>query len=784
MSTHNIKLAIRNLLKQKSFSLLSLAGLATSLAASIVVISFFIHEISFDKHIPDSDRSYRIISRVAQGKYWARTFAAYGDALENCPQVEDYTSFLHGTNSIVTVGESEYTIAEAVIADTAFVDFFGLELISGRKQDLGFPNQLFITQEMAEIFFPGEDPLGREIFLRQFERLNDSLGYFTIAGILKPLPDNTHFGFQLVFSQQGHFSEHMKRMKENKFSAAYVYVRLFNETSLTDLETELIDLLNPYLEGVQGPPMEAFNAKLQPVRDIHFTPDISREPRPVTRKSMLYLLLSVGLLILLLMTLNFISMVIVQSNEQSKAFRIMRLMGANNKDLFRLSLLKILIIVVSSLLLTWMIIALSDPKLKTMFGASWSFQTLSQLIFLVSLASGLFVFLLTALGSYFSLSGRKSFSFFGWLCVFQFAIVIILVGFSMMINRQITYLDSKDLGYSEENLIVTQIPGRNIRGGLLVEEMQKHAGVVSAYTAQYHPGDVYQSMDLDAGGKKYQFGFRIADEGIFETLDIELIHSFVPPTGKLVGWVINESFYKELLLDFSPEDVAASNFTMGSVNPDDGRSGFELAGVMKDFHYKSLHSQIGNFAYVMRDQDIHHNRNLMVRFSPGQSQAVFQALQDMMNTHFPGTTIAPFLLEDKLKEQYKNSHNLSRIIRLLTLLSVIIAISGIYGLSLYLTRRRTREIGLRKIHGASTAQIIEMLNLGFLKWIGLAFLVATPLTLWFLRNWLDNFAYKASLPWWILALSGLIVASFAMLAVSWQTRLAARMNPLETTRYE
>ncbi|MEN8202943.1 MAG: ABC transporter permease [Bacteroidota bacterium] len=784
MSNHSLKLAIRNLLKQKSFSLISLAGLATSMAASIVVLTYFFHEISYDKHIPGSERTFRIISRLGEGKFWARTFASYGDALENATQVESYTSFINARNSIVTVGESEYTIEEVLVADTSFIDFFGLELVSGRKEDLGLPNQIYVTEEMAETFFPGEDPLGRDIFLRQFERIQDSVGYFTVAGILKPLPDNTHFGFQLVFSQQGHFSQRMKHIKENKYSATNVYVRLFNETPPADLETELIDMLVPYLGSAQGPPMEAFKAELQPVRDIHFTPDINREPRPVTRKSMLYLLLSVGLLILLLMTLNFISMVIVQSNEQSRASRIMRLMGANNRDLFSLSLLKIAIIVVSSLLLTWMIITLADSGLKTMFGGSWSLQALSQKAFLVSLAAGLFVILLTALGSYFSFSGGKSFGFFGWLSVIQFAIVILLVGFSMMIHRQITYLDSKDLGYSKDNLIVTLIPGRNIRGGLLVEEMQKHAGVVSAYTAQYHPGDVFQSMDLVAGGHKYQFGFQVTDPGIFETLEIELIHRFASPTGKMRGWVINESFYKNLLLDFSPEDVATSNFILDHVDEENGRNRFEVAGVMKDFHFSSLHSQIGNFAFIMRDQEIHPNRYLMTRFSKGQSKAVLQALHQMMDTHFPGKTITPFLLEDKLKEQYENSHKLSRVIRLLTLLSILIAISGLYGLSLYLTRRRTREIGLRKIHGANTPQIIGMLNRGFLKWLGLAFVIAAPLTLWALGQWLNNFAYRTTQPWWIIALSGLLVAVIAMIAVTWQTSNAARMNPVETTRYE
>lgn len=784
MSTHHLKLAIRNLLKQKSFALISLAGLATSLAASIVVLTYFFHEISFDKHIPDADRTYRIISRLGQGKFWARTFAAYGDVLENATQVESYTSFIHAGNSMVTVGESEYTVAESVVADTAFLDFFGVELISGRKQDLGLPNQVYLTPEMAETFFPGEDPLGREVFLLQLERGNDSLGYFTVAGILKPLPDNTHFGFQLVFSQQGHFSARMKHLKDNKFSAANVYVRLFNKASVTDLESELIDLLVPHLEGVQGPPMEAFHAELQPVREIHFTPDINREPRPVTRKSMLYLLLSVGLLILLLMTLNFISMVIVQSNEQSRASRIMRIMGANTLDLFRLSLWKISLIVACSLLLTWIIMALSDSGLKTMFGGSWSFQSLSQQLLLVSLGAGLFVILLTALGTYFSLSGRTRFGFFGVLTVFQFAIVIMLVGFSMMITRQITYMDSKDLGYSEENLLITLIPGRNIRGSLLVEQMQKHAGVVSAYTAQYHPGDVYQSMEFAAGGQTHQFGFQMADEGVFETLEIDLIHRFGSPAGKMAGWVINETFYKKLLQDFSPEDVAASNFTLAHVDPEDGRNRFEIAGVMKDFHFSSLHSQIGNFAYVMRDQELHHNRYLMVRFRKGQMDAVSKALHQMMETQFPGKTIAPFLLEDKLKAQYGNSYNLSRVIRLFALLSVVIAISGLYGLSLYMTRKRTREIGIRKIHGASTSQIIELLNLGFLKWVGMACALAIPVTLWALKKWLMNFAYQSTMPWWIFAVSGSTIVLIAMIAVTWQTSAAARLDPVETFRFE
>jgi len=784
MQNHSVKLAVRNLLKQKTFSLVSLAGLATALAASIVVLTYYFHEISFDKHIPDTERTYRILTRLGEGNFWARTFACYPDALEDSPQVENYTSFIYAPNSVVQVGEAEYTVSESVVADTSFIDFFGLELISGRKEDLGLPNQLFITPELAELFFPGLDPLGREIFIRHFEGVNDSLGHFLIAGILKPLPDNTHFGFKMVFSQQGHFSERMRHLKENMLHGANVYVRLFQEASATDLESELIEMLAPFLEGVHGPPLEAFNSKLQPVRDIHFTTDINREARPVTRKPMLYLLLSVGLLILVLMTMNFISMVVVQSHEQSQASRIMRIMGATKTDLFRLSLFKIVLLVALSLFLTWILIALSEPHLKTLFGSTWSFQTLSQQIILVGLGAGGLVILFTALGSYISVPGRRSFSVFGWLTVIQFAIVIILVGFSMMINRQINFLDGKDLGYAAENVLITRVPARQPRGSLLVEEIEKQAGVIGAYTAQYHPGDIYQSMDFEAGGQKYSFGMRMVDDGIFETLGIDLVRRFGSPTGKLKGWIINESFYNELLLNFSPEVVAAGNFNSGDDDLADSRGQFKIGGVMKDFHFSSLHNSIGNFAYIIRDQEEHYNRWLIVRFSEGQSDNVLKTLGQMMDTHFPGKLSSPFLLEDRLKERYEGFYNLSRVIRLFALLSILIAISGLYGLSLYMTRKRTREIGIRKIHGASTSQIVEMLNLGFLKWVGLAFVVACPINLWALRKWLTNFAYQTTLPWWVFALSGSIIAVIAMIAVTWQTSAAARLDPVETFRFE
>jgi len=785
MKSHQVRFAARSLWKHKSFSMISLAGLATSLAAFVIILTYYLNELGFDKHIPDSERTYRIITRLEEGNFWARTFACYTDALVDLPEVAYLTSFIYAANAVVNIDQNDFTISESVIADTAFVDFFGLELIAGRKEDIGRPNTLFITQELAEIFFPGEDPMGKEVFVRQYEGTReDSIGHFTVAGIVEPLPENTHFGFQMIFSQKGHFTGRMNRLKTAILHGANVYVRLHQGVPAGDLEPFLTDALLPFLKGKPGPPIEAFNSRLQAVREIHFTRDINREIRPVTPKSTIYLLLSVGLLILMLMTLNFISAVFVQSHQQKDSTGIMRMLGASKHELFRLSLLKIVMLVGLGLLISWGIIALIEPFLQSVFGAGWSFRSLYPHMLLVGLGTGIPLIILAALGMHMPV--KKSFSVFGLLTIIQFAIVVVLLGFSMMIERQLSYLDQKDLGYTEENIFVVRIPANNPRGSLLVEEMEQQAGVISASTMQYHPGDIFQSMEFSVGEKRFPFGFRMVDSGSLETLQIGLIERFCNPTGPLEGWIINETFYKHLLQEFSAEDVATSKFTEddGDPDPDNTNSGipFVIGGVMEDFHYSSLHNSIGNFAFAMRNPETSYMRWLTVRFVEGQSKSVQKAVEQMMDTHFHGRSYDFFLLEDNLNEQYKASGILSLVIRRFTVLAILIAISGLYGLALFITRRRTKEIGIRKVYGAGSRQILVMLNLGFLKWVGIAFILACPLTIWALQKWLVNFALKAPQPWWIFVLPGIIVACIALIAVTWQTSAAARSNPVDSIR--
>ncbi len=798
MSTFRINLAARKLLKQRSFTLINLVGLAISLAACIIIFVYASYEMSFDKHIPAYERTYRVVSRLGDGKYWSRSFACYPEALSDRPEIENMTSFILTTNNVVQIGASDYTVSESVVADTAFPDFFGLELISGRTEDLALPNTVFLSADLASDLFPGGNAQGKEIFLRQVEGIgDDSLGLFTVAGILKPFPENTHFGFQMIFSQKGNFTELINHQKRGKTFSSNVYLRLFDERSVKKLEADLAGVLIPFLSKSHGPPVEAFNSRLQPLREIHFTTGLNREPRPVIRVSILYLLFSVGGLILILLCMNFLSTAIVQSLIQKKETGIMRTLGASNFELFRVSFSKVFFIVGIALVLSWLIILTAGPMLEVFFGSGWDPWKLIYKILLFSCVAGIIVIIVAASGMHFSSSlrsvvdllkgempsGKKLFGIFGILTLIQFGIVLFLIGFSLMIGKQLRFLDDKDLGYTTKNIYIIRIPSSQPRGSLLLEEIKKQASVISASTVHHHPGDVFQHMDFAVGQEQYPFEFRMVDQEVFRTLDIEFVRKYGPEGNGMNGsWVINESFYNQLLQDFSEEDIAGSKFDIG--DGDNGKTRFIIAGVMRDFHYSSLHDHIGSFAFVIRDPESLYNRWLMVRFHNGQSEECIAAVNEMMEIHFPGRPHDGILLSDSLSVKYSSSRQLSEIIFAFTLLAVLIAGLGLYGLSLYITQQRTKEIGIRKVFGAGSWQVIFMLNLGFLKWVVVSICVASPITLWVLRRWLMNYAYKASLSIWIFILAGLIVAGIVIITVSWQTAITARRNPVDTIRYE
>ncbi len=273
MIQKSIKIAINRLITLKAFSMINIGGMAIAISVGLAILLYTSHHFRFDKYIPDGENSYRIITQYGDGTYFTNTFACFDDVLHDYPEVKSHTLCFSNHNiEDVFIGEHSIKTNKAILVNDSFFDFFGVDMIRGNKSSINEPNTMMVTPDMAKKLFPEKDAVGQTVKIRSFTRNQDSLISYTISGIVKALPKTSHIRFEMLLSQEGHFSPTVKTVKSRKVFGALVYVKLYPSANVKEIETSLPTKAEPILGAQHGPPMEVFNHKLQPVYDIHTTP--------------------------------------------------------------------------------------------------------------------------------------------------------------------------------------------------------------------------------------------------------------------------------------------------------------------------------------------------------------------------------------------------------------------------------------------------------------------------------------------------------------------------------
>ena len=788
MFYYHIKIAYRSLTNSRIFAGINILGMAIALATCLAIFSYVQREFNFDKHIKDGDKTYRIISRVGNGNFWVSTFMCFADALVNVPDIETLTSFQMVPSGSLSLGDKRVTAVDVAIVDSNFIDFFAVSMLMGDCKDIDKPNSIFITTDIAQNLFLNENPIGQMV---QLSLLGDKIGVYTVKGVVVPLLNESHLNFSILVSQKGDMQERYNGPRNMKVFANNIYLKLHSNRSKNHLEDSLISLAEPLLGKSHGPPLDAFEVKLQPLRSIHFTQGLNNEQRTGSSKASVVILLIIGLIILMLAVVNFINLYIAQSLQRLKKVSVFKIHGAKSFGMILLTFPEIFLMLLLSFVLSLFTLGIASPTISSLF-SNWDFS-LSGWQFLLQ---GFLMLILLALASSFATSifyartpivrliasgDSPKFSSFrksSTLVVAQFAVVIVLLVAMITINKQNSYVTSKDLGYKTDNIIVASFPSRSIEADVVLEEMLKIPGVVSASAVRHHPTHPFQNYSfLSSSNADFPFNARWVDENALKTLGIKVLQSF---TDIEKGWVINKTFYNNLLTEFTPEDIADSNFPQNK-STDDESQRFTISAVMADFHYSSLHSSIDNFAFKITPPE---NRFLMISYHPAQVDAVVTGITSLMERLYEDVVFDYFFLKQSIDNAYASDRQLGRLIKSFSVIAATIALMGLFGLSFILSNRRTKEIGIRKVNGAKIWQVMLMLNMDFVKWVTIAFVIATPIAYYAMDRWLQNFAYRTPLSWWVFALAGLLALVIALLTVSWQSWLAARRNPVEALRYE
>ena len=794
MIQKSIKIAIRRLITSKVYSLINIIGLAIAVSVCITILLYVTHHLSYDKYIPNGENSFRLITRYGDGSYATNTFACFDDVLSDFPEVESHI-ICYDNHHVeeAFVGEKKLEVNNAIFVNDSFFDFFGTKMIRGDASSINRPNTAILTPGMAKKLFVDKNAVGQTILLKSFSRNRDSLIAYFITGIVEPLPGTSHIKYDMLLSQSGHFSPTVEALNTRKVFGSLIYIKTIASANIHELENKLQLSIEPLLGGKHGPPLEAFNHKLQPVYDIHTTQDIRNESQPTVRRSSLNILLLVGFLIFTIAVLNSVIIHNARTTYNRKSTLIIRFHGGTKKNLFVQTFIEVFISVSLSFMLAIFLLAALRLPLTNHFTPDWtiSFQSFNVWIILSSLFLGI-VFVISILSSINLLKNEnilKEASTTGRihvavpLVIFQFVMVICLIGFALLLNKQMKFIEKKELGYSSENVVVVKIPQVNEKINVFKNELMRIPCILNAGTAHHYPGYRFQDMTFTNGNNSFPFIFGFIDQNAIQTLGIKPILYFNElKEGASDGWMINETFYNALKSQYSEEQIATGNFPQDESQADvDAIADFVILGVMSDFHYSSFHSEIENFAFHIPKPDTRYNRFLLARFEQNKTAEAISAIENTMGEIYPGEMINYSFLDEQINRQYQSEHLLMKLINVLSILAIIIASMGLMGLSIFMTEKRTKEIGIRKVNGSSVSEIVNMLSMIFVKWVVLAFVIATPITYYATSEWLQNFAYRTQLSWWIFILAGMIAL---LITVSWKTFKVARRNPVEALRYE
>ncbi|MBN1924556.1 MAG: ABC transporter permease [Prolixibacteraceae bacterium] len=785
-----IKYGFRGIWKNKLFSAVNLLGLTTGIAAFMVLFLYTLNEKSYDKHFKEASNIYRVSSMPLgiDNNRWARSLGMIHSAAASLPYVEDATWFSHAPEGTIKIGNRQYQQKDILSVDESFINLFEVKTVFGDLSEITAPNTAFISERFANKYFNGENPIGKtiEIDALQYQR---NLGTFEIRGVVKNTHPKTHFNYEILLSQKGALSERYTALPGNKIQWVYNYLLLRKGTKPEEVAKALHEKFSESsLPLIAGP--KEYKFSLIPLTDIHQNSNDSFELKESTSKVNIGLFTGVALVILLISLFNFTNLTIAQLIKRSQELVLKRSLGATTFQLIFQVLTEVFLTCLLAIMLALTSIEILKPMLNQLFEIDFEVYYrepsvyLSILLALATclLISTLFTLLIIHKKSNTSKQQHPGSMAMRPLLIAQVAIVIVLISSTLLVNKQIRYVLTSPLGFDEEQVVVLHLKDFSKDPAVFANELKKQSEVESVGFSMQHFAYPTQSFQLEGLGLDGTVSMIFTNYDYLKTMKLQFVENWISTSADTVrGMVVNEHLYKRLIERHGNMD--ALKVYQANQPFEEGTMRINFIGVVKDFNYSSAHEPIGDFGFWL-DESPNRARYIHIRLNPGNLHLTMNKIEKVWNENYPEQEFNYFFLDDQIAGQYKSETILSRILITFSLLAAIIATIGIGALSVFISQQRTKEIGIRKVNGAKVSEILSMLNSDFVKWVAIAFVIATPIAYYAMQKWLQNFAYKTTLSWWIFALAGVLALGIALFTVSLQSWRAATRNPVESLRYE
>lgn len=804
MLKNYFKIAVRNMLRQKAYSFINISGLAIGMAATILILLFVHHELSFDKYHENADRIVRVTRawKNIDGEtslHLGHVAPPFGPLIKNDFEgvVLNAVRFLND-DPLITYQDKKIEEEKFFFVDDDVFEVFSWKLIVGDPNTaLKEPNSIVITTTAAKRYFGDADPFGKVL---NYNNLVD----MKVTGVIEDIPDNSHFIFDFLCSFQTvedffGLDNLMKNFGSNNYAT---YLLLPHVYDYKELQAQMGGFLNDHLSpGNNGRMPEDYNElTLWPLTTIHLHSHLDSEIEANGNITYIYIFTIIAFLTLIIACINFMNLSTARSAKRSKEVGLRKVMGAIRPTLIRQFLTESILFAMTSLVLALAIVYLMLPWFNNFVQKDLSI-TLENNLFIIYLLAGVTLFVGFVAGSYPALflsrfkpanalkgqmkSNKNGFNLRSVLVITQFCISIVLIISVGIVQDQLHYMRSKSVGFNKDNLLVLPIDDKmHSRYESLRDQFLQQPGISDAAITSIVPSGRLldsQGATAEVNGEMKGIQFRIADIHV----DHDFLSSFKVPfkvgrdfdidraSDSTEAFILNESAVKAIGWS-SNEEAIGKEFNYGN------RKG-SVIGIVQDFHFESLHQGIAPVVFLITSG---RSDNIVFRVKEDYKDATLAYLEEQWTYLRPGFPFTHYWVEDRYSDQYNNEDKLASLIRYFSMLAIVIAALGLFGLASFTAEQRFKEIGVRKIMGASISQILVLLTRGFTNLVLIGFLIACPLAWYFMDSWLDNFAYQTNLNIWPFLIGGGLALLISLITVSYQSLKAATSNPIDALKYE
>jgi putative ABC transport system permease protein len=798
MIENYLKIAWRNIRRSPGYSLINIFGLATGLACFILILLFVQHEFSYDGFHKKADQIYRVVQKRPTpdgANYWAVTSPAMAGTLtREFPEVAATTSVMETFNPLLSLGDQHFR-EQGILADTAFLNIFTFPLLEGNpKTALKDPGSIVLTRTLARKIFGDTNPIGSTLLYRGQHP-------HVVTGIMSDVPETSHLKFSYILPIQSdpYYRDCMTR--EAWFNnGLYTYAVLAEAATAQQVEGKMSAYIDRNLADRRKEDRMTFS--FQPLKDIHLKSShlITFNFERSGSLKYVWLFLSIGFLVLLLACINYMNLAVARSMKRTREIGLRKVIGAWRHQLVGQFLGESMIMTLLATVLAHGFVHLLLPFFSHMverpirmdyFSNPLLLPGLLSLTILVALLSGSYpAFLITSLRPVLALTGRQGiragrFAIQRVLIVGQYAVSIALIAGSLVISRQMQFVQGRELGYNREHILTIEVndPALSQRYALIREELLQDPHILGMSYSSFLPTSVERNQNMfdweGSDGKLLPSHTSGVDYDFLDVYGIGLAagrgfsREFGTDTLGAPLALINETAAKGL--GWTPEEAVGKDFGYS-----DGRGRRTIIGVVKDFHYNSIHNALGPLVLTL---DRESTGYLSARIRPenlSRTIALFKAAVEEATPY-------PFeyqFLDNSFGQLYKTDVKLGEMVRFFTILSFLIASLGLFGLAAYAAGQRIKEISVRKVLGASVSSVMTLLSKDFIRLVLISVIIATPLSWYALNRWLQDFVYRIEISWWMFAATGLLAVVIAVLTVSLQSVKAALTNPAENLHRE